>query len=354
MKASLLSYITGLADLRHYIQELELESELLTSNINEIAPMEYEYLLLKLQEHVLDASIKRRRFNYNSIIVSLYGYFEEYIESMLRAYVIHLNSIVPKYQDLPDRITKYQIDLSFRLLSRIEQSRYRSVVTTEQLISNLHSCICNAEKYRINAEAFTHHRANFRIETIQESFARIGISGISQKIKMCSVFVEYLQSLYPGRNVANIRSPEAFLYLNDLAERRNEVAHGMPPDDILSNEMLLEYINFFDVYGQALYEVVRSESLQYELKYKGIKLGSPIAVLHKGKVVCISVKETAIKVGDLLVAKTASNDYPYLAGEIQELQVDNESYSEVKPIADVGILIPFKAKINYSFFLIPK
>ncbi len=354
MKASLLSFNTGLTDLRNYIEELELESDLLTSEVNEVAPMEYEYLLLKLQERALDISIKRRRFNYNSIIVSLYGYFEEYIESMLRAYVLHLNAIVPKYGDLPDHITKHQIDLSFRLMNRIERSRYRGMVTPEQLISNLHSCVTNDSAYKINAEAFTHHMTNFRIDSIQESFARIGIKGLSQKVKMCSIFFEYLQSIHPGRDVANLRLPEAFFFLNDLAERRNEVAHGMLPDDILSNKLLLDYINFFEVYGHALYDVVCSEALEYEIKYKGFKLGSPIAVLHKGKVVCITVKDTVVKVGDLLVAKTTDSNYPYLSGEIQELQVDNRSYPIVEPEVNVGILVPFKAKLNYSFFLLPK
>lgn len=353
MKASLRSFICGLEDLRNYITELELESELFSSQVNEMAPMDYEYILLRLQEHVFNENVKKRRFNYNTIIISLYGYLEEYIESLLRAYVFGLNNIIPKYTDLPESITKNQIDLSFRLISRIERSRYRSVITPSQLIANLYSCVTNAEKYRINAEAFTHHSANFRSDTIRESFAQIGINGIPDKIIKCDIFKEYLQAVFPGRNVTKIRPHEAFMFLDDLAERRNEVSHGMPPDDILSNDLLLEYIKFFDIYGKALYEVIRNESLQYSLKYNGIELGTPMSVFKDGRVVCISIKKTTIKEGDMLIAKTSDPNRPYLAGEIQELQVNNMRCSEVKPEADVGILVPFKAKISYLFYLLP-
>ena len=273
---------------------------------------------------------------------------------MLKAYVSNLNKIVPKYMELPSRITKHQIELSFRLLSRIEQTRYKSSITPELLISNLYSCVMDSDKYQVNAEAFTHHRANFRIDTIQESFSLVGISNISEKIKMNAQFSKYLSDQFPGRKTANIRSKEIFFYLNDLAERRNDVAHGTPTEDILNNKYLSEYINFFISFGFALHDIVRNESLQFELKYQGVELGSPICVLNKGYVVCIASKKSKLKIGDLIVAKTNDKNNPYLMGEIQELQIENSKVLEVGPECDVGIRVPFKAKMTHSFFVIPK
>lgn len=355
MKASLLIFESELDDLQHYIQELELESKLLSSHINETAPMIHELFLLQLQDHMsFSTIIKRRVFNYNCIIVTLYGYLEQFIESMLKAYVNHLNKIVPKYMELPSRITKHQIELSFRLLNRIDQTRYRGAITPELLISNLYSCVTNSDKYQVNAEAFTHHRANFRIDTIQESFSRVGISNISEKIKMNTKFSTYLIEQFPGRKIANIRSKEIFFYLNDLAERRNDVAHGTPSEDILNNKYLSEYINFFSIFGLALYDIVRNEAIQFELTYQGIELGSPICVLEKGEVVCIASINSKLRIGDLLIAKTKDKNNPYLMGEILELQIQNNKVLEAGPGCDVGIQVPFKAKRNHSFFVIPK
>lgn len=354
MKATLIQFESELADLHHYIQELELESKLLSSNINETAPMIHELFLLQLQDYMADTIIKRRVFNYNCIIVTLYGYFEQFIESMLKAYVDNLNKIIPRYVELPSRITKHQIDLSFRLINRIEQTRYRSSMTPELLISNLYSCINNSNKYQINAEAFTHHRANFRIDTIKESFSRVAVSNISEKIKMNDIFQKYLIEQFPCRKIANIKSNEVFFYLNDLADRRNDVAHGTPSEDILNNQYLLEYIDYFIIFAQSLYEVMRNETMQFELKYQGIELGKPICVLKKGKVVCISIKDSKLRIGDLLVAKTSDKNNLFLIGEINELQIDNKIVFEAESGCDVGIQVPFKAKQNYSFFVIPK
>ena len=355
MKASLLIFESELDDLQHYIQELELESKLLSSYINETAPMVHELFLLQLQDHMSFSSIiKRRVFNYNCIIVTLYGYFEQFIESMLKAYVNYLNKIVLKYIELPSRITKHQIELSFRLLNRIDQTRYRGSITPELLISNLYSCITDSKEYQVNAEAFTHHRANFRIDTIQESFSRVGISNISKKIKMNAKFSMYLIDQFPGREIAGIRSKEVFFYLNDLAERRNDVAHGTPSDNILNNTYLSEYIKFFNIFGLALFDIMRNEAIQFELKYQGIELGSPIYVLKKGEVVCILSINSKLRIGDLLVAKTKDINNPYLIGEILELEIQNNKVLEAGPGCDVGIHVPFKAKKNYSFFVIPR
>ncbi|HEY9299613.1 MAG TPA: HEPN domain-containing protein, partial [Phormidium sp.] len=277
--------------------------------------------------------------------------------SLLTAYVSYLNSIIPKYEEIPKQIAKNHISLSFALISLSEQSRYQGVVTATQLISNLHSCTSNSKDYRINAEAFAQHTANFRDEVIQSSFAQIGIDGVSGRVKNSSAFIEYLELKYPERDIGSIKPQDYLFYLNDLAERRNQVAHGSLPDELLSNQILLDYITFFEAYGQALYEVVYSDALYYAVKYQGIELGTPKQILKNRTVVGIAVKNTLIRVGDLLVAQTANNALLYLAGEILELQVDNVSYKEVPSNAegmDMGIRVPFKAKKNQKFFLIPK
>jgi len=256
MKASLQSFLGGLADLRHYIQGLDIEAELLSTTVESDTPSPAESILLRLQAHVSRAISQRRVFSYNSIIISLYGFFEQFVESLLRAYVNHLNEIVPQYSQLPVSITQNHTELSFELFKRIKQSRYRGVLTENQIISNLHTCVNNEDKYQINAEAFIHHTANFRTEVIQESFTRVGVENVSKRILECTLFTDYLKTVNPDRDVTNIKAAEAFFFLDDLAERRNEVAHGAP-SEILNNSILLDYyITFFETYGPALYEAV--------------------------------------------------------------------------------------------------
>lgn len=150
---------------------------------------------------------------------------------------------------------------------------------------------------------------------------------------------------------------EALSDLNDLVRRRNEVAHGEVPDELLDNGILLDYIGLLEIYGKALYEVVYSDILKYEVKYNGTELGPAIGIYKKGKIIGISVKNTDIKVGDLLIAKTTNDILPYMAGKIEELQVNKDSFKEVPASSsgtDIGIRVSFRAKENHTFFLVRK
>ena len=355
MKVSLQSFLNGLADLRHYIEGLDIEAELLSAAVTNDTPSPAIAILSRLQAHASQSISQRRVFNYNSIIISLYGFFEQFVESLLRTYVNYLNEIVPEYSQLPDSITQNHTELSFELIRNIEHPRYQGGLTEAQIISNLHTCVNNDDNYQVNAEAFIHHTANFRINVIQESFTRVRVENVSRRILEFTVFRDYLKTVNPDRDVANIKVEEAFSFLEDLAERRNEVAHG-PPSEILNNDILLDYITFFEAYGPALYEVGYESTLPHLVQHRAIELGTPIDVFNN-KIVCISVKNTTVRVGDLLIAQTADTARSYLASEIQELQVDNISHVEVPANPDgvyIGMCVSFNAKENQSFFLVPK
>jgi len=356
MEDTLQSFQEGLSDLRDYIQGTELTSRL----ISFVADKKFsvaESLLLEYQNHFSKTEQeKRRHFHYTTIIVSLYGFLEQFVESMIESYLEQLNMITPMYAGLPEDITKNYIDLSVEFMKHTEEPKYKGLVTKEQLISDLHSCISDSAGYQVNPYPFVYHTGNFRMDVIANSFASVGVRNMSGRAIKCPVFTRYLKKNDP-ESVDHTEPKLALSYLDDLVRRRNEVAHGEVPDEHLNNDILLDYIRLLEVYGKALYEVVYSEVLKYEVKYNGTELGSPIKIFKQGKVVGISVKETTIKVGDLLVAKTANDILPYIAGKIMELQVENVSYRELPASSagvDIGISVPFRAKENHTFFLIRK
>ncbi|MDM8548937.1 MAE_28990/MAE_18760 family HEPN-like nuclease [Desulfobacterales bacterium HSG2] len=359
MENTLQSFEKELDELRHYIQGLELESRLISSEVDKKSQTECESLVSEYQKYILAARKKKQQFEYNSIIVSLYGFLEQFVESLIESYLKQLNVIIPVYSALPEAITKNYIDISVEFMKYIEESKYKEkeFVTKKQLISDLYSCISNSAGYRINPYPFIHHTANFWPDVIASSFASVGVRNVSGRVIKCPVFTRYLKEKDPA-SVDHTEPNLALSDLNHLIERRNKVAHGEPPVQLLDNITILEnYIPLFEAYGKALYEVVYSEVLKYEVKYNGTELGSPIKIFKQGKVVGISVKETTIKVGDLLVAKTANDILPYIAGKIMELQVENVSYREVPASlagVDIGISVPFRAKENHTFFLVRK
>ncbi len=348
IKSRLETFQERLAELRHYLEGIKLASKLLEVGTPELSSGEP---LLKYQQHTLRHRLNKSRFEYNSVIVSLYGCFEQFVETLIEFYISDLNEIVPKYEKLPESITKNHIELSIELLKNLDKMpKYQGIVTKEQIIANLHFCTTGTPKYQVNKEAYSYHTANIRDTDVEKLFNRIGVESLPKRLLNHPDFDKYLQS-------EKLSSKEAWSRLNDLVTRRNQVAHGGVSSDLLSSDILLSYLSWFEEYGKTVYEVVYSEELGYAVKYQSVKLGKPKKVYQHGKVVGISIKNIQVKVGDLLVAQTANEFLPYLAGEIEEIQENKVSYPEITASdisRDIAMRIPFKAKENQTFFLIPK
>jgi len=338
-------FIDNLANLRYYINELELQKEIISNSV--VEECNSESLLRWISEYKSKFDIMRR-FNYNSMIISLYGFVEQYIESLIKSYLSLLNETIPCYKQLPDPISKNHISYSIELINRVTQSHYKGDIDPNDIISNLNSCIGERKDYRINVDAFSYHTANFRSGLIKSQFDSIGVKNVSERVVKCPLFIDYFRDERPG-------DAPSLSYLDELVDHRNDVAHGTLPYDIQTNDIILGYVQFFEVYGRALYEIIRSEALCFVANHCGISLGRPAEVFNH-KIVCISIRNTPVEVGDWLIAKTNNSDVPYLASPIEKIEVDGVDHKSVPSysLIDIGMQISFKAKKNHEFYLVPK
>src|SRR5688572_32489652 len=103
--------------LRHYIEGLDKQDQLLvlqTENCGDGA------LQIKaLQEHFRSKNNKAQ-YEYNTIIVSLYGYLEKFIEDLIGEYLSQLTVFVPHFPDLPSAIQEKHLMLSLDLSRKTE------------------------------------------------------------------------------------------------------------------------------------------------------------------------------------------------------------------------------------------
>jgi hypothetical protein len=352
MKSAITVLRTGITDLRWHIAAIEIEWNLFAASTATAPCSPRDALAAQLTKHI-GRGVAKRRFDYNSIIISLYGLLEQFIESLIRSYAAGLNGIVPRYLELPAAIKNAHVELSFALLSRAEQSRFRGAVTPDEVVANLHSCLSNKKRYHINADAFCLHGTNFRTEAVDEIFGKIGVGGISRRLHLFPSFNSYLAEEFPNRDIQNITAEEKYFYLSDLAERRNEVAHGSPSDDLLSNELLLAYVKFIEAFCNALYEVATTHFMEVLVRHKAQPLGTPLVVFNHN-IICLEVSGVIIAVGDTLIATTGRADCPVYSGEILELQVENVAFQMVdaKEAVKVGVKVPFRCKKTYQLSLL--
>ena len=213
-------------------------------------------------------------------------------------------------------------------------------------ITNMNSCQNGDAIYASNLDAYTHHSSNIRKNSIDEFFIKVGITNISSMIICYPKFSEYI-------NENEISGSTAFNVINDLAERRNQVAHGSV-DSILDIDILLDYIDFIELFCTSLYEVLIMNSLQYrvEKNLNLYSLGLPIDVFGRN-VVCFEVENVHLQLGDVLYAQTNNTAEPIRYGTIQSIHLEDCEVHEIRPEqrGKVCIGVNFKVRQSYTYFI---
>jgi hypothetical protein len=343
-------FLRELGDLEHLISFYVAENKLMSNFSCEEDSIEIN-LIKELSGRLKAFSVSKRQFNYNSLIISLYGTFERFIEDILITYADKLNRVFKSYNDLPEDIVNNHLKLSLSLLEKVSKRRYNGNIKSGEVIHNLHQCLNVNSDFSLNKDAFAQHTANFRSQVVEECFSRIGINSINGELLKNEQFYTFLLGKLDRKQGDDISNEEAFYWLDSLADRRNEVAHGVP-SEILQNEIISEYVEYFRNYADALIRILVSNLLLLECDQIGLPLGEMTDLYKNGNVICIKSNRLPIKVGDFLIGK---NKNCIQKVQIVEIQVEKKPISMVEKGEDIelGIAINNPFKKNYSVFLIP-
>jgi hypothetical protein len=351
MRAALTGFRESVAQLRQHLEGIGLEWELVASARSPEHCSPRDLVAYRLQEHV-GAGVWKRIFDYNSTIISLYGSLERYVDELIRGYLRRASAVVAKYGDLPDALRGTHLQGTLTLINRVEQRRFRGTLSIESLVSNLHSCLSGMSPYRLNLEAFVLRAANYRAEVIAEAFRKIGVADVLKRLPLHDPLAAYFADKYQGEIPASATSSDLYYYLDDLTERRNDVSHGTV-SELLSADLLGEYLNFIEKCAEALFELVYSESMVYEIPHRAVELGNPIQIFNDS-IVCFGLENVRVTVGDELVARTTDPLRPFKVGPIVEIQVENQSVETVdaQSLTKVALRIEYKAKPKNTFALL--
>ena len=346
MDTTIYAFYSELDEIEKLILYFETEKKL--AQEFEISESQNDIFLNELSLKLKNFRISKLKFNYNSIIISLYGSFERFIELTIINYLEIINEIVKEYLKLPNIILKKHTPLSITLINKIEQSKYKGPLTKEIIIRNLHTCINTIESYSLNKEAFSQHTANFRIQVIDENFKCIGINDLSENVIKQDVFQKYLinqKGIDPSSDLLN--GTDNLQLINDLAELRNYVAHGIE-NEIIENNILLEFIQFFRTFSSALIDVLKDNILALNIEFNGLMLGKITNTYSSGSIICVYTNGHTIKKNQTIFAKSTSS---IISAKILSIQLngDNIDISEGENI-EISIKINSRFKDNYTLY----
>lgn len=375
MFSSRLQFDTKLNELTEYVDFIEMLRKLLATDIRQQPRVDAKSarllrrarklrhlfsVLLGNQENrdfsgLQSAAPERstlRRFQYNSLIVSIYGSFERFVEDTLVEFSRKQNKSIGSYSSLPNVVRSKNLELTTHLLQRIDEGRF-SAITPQLLVQRLNSCLNGDPDFEVNHEAFALHTANYRHVLIGESFSNLGVHNVLGRASQTEPFSTHLiNKVFAGEAIHHKKNVEIYQTIDDLAERRNSVAHGVE-DPMLSIEIIRDYITYLSGFATSLCRVLENDWLAIESSSRGISLNPPIAV-HDNKIFCFKHPGLDIKIGQLLISETGENPCKMRHGVVEEIQVNGESMKNLTTAEEpFALKSTFQANHNSSFFLVP-
>lgn len=337
--------LTQLEDLRDHLAAYDAIGQLRSIDASAVGAPDAATAIKRIQDAMLSPA-KDAEFLYSSVVIALYGSLEIYVEQLAEQFVTDLSAHIDNYSALPERLQANHRRLSGIIADSIESSARVRPFTVAEIIANLHSCLSGAERYQVNAMAFRHHTSNVRLPIVEKIFTDAGALNIRDQLSHDMRFKGPAERIDPGTN-------DIFFRINDLADRRNDVAHGDPPD-LLSPSLLMDYIEIVERFCRTLFEAVLISFVAYAREFVHLSIGSPYRVLSSNNVACFELAVgSELRVNDSLVAYR--NGEVYRSGPIESIQVNkvDQTYLRTTAPTRVGIRTNYKCQKTWRYSILP-
>ncbi len=278
-------------------------------------------------------SVTKKKFNYKSLIISLYGLVENFAEKFIIEYLQNLSAIIAEYPNLKNKIKDNNLFNSANLALKVidqKNAKYNHIKEAD-IISNLHSCLTNSPNYQMNLESFTILAGNLKHSKMCELFKQIDID-------LNAGFIKHTDF--------NLSSSEnQFKKLDELVELRNEVAHG-GLNSLLDSSEVEEYVDFIDRYFTNLQKLLsidlEQEKLNYWVKFNAVELED--ATVFKGNIIGFTNSKNISGTNQSLVI-IVRKDKSFTTATIDEIRTYDNKDVTLKLRSSIEI------KANQRFFI---
>ena len=116
-----------------------------------------------------------RIYDHCAAVTKLYAIYENFVEDLIRDWLVLLPEICPNYFDLEERIRKTHQTGTGRLLIDLNKKRYEHLLL-EDIIKSLYFGVSNQSGYELLPDAFIFHEQNLRRDTLDKLLADAGIN----------------------------------------------------------------------------------------------------------------------------------------------------------------------------------
>ncbi len=289
-----------------------------------------------------------RTYDYVCSIILLYGLLERFIEDVAEEYLNALVVRAKTFSALPQKLQTSHFDLTIAQLQRTRDSRYNGKSGAVRLAESFSACISGKSPIDLINEPLLFHTSNFRVPVVDDFLNRIGIPQASRRAVQTQEFAQFNES-QSERKIAPPDFPEAvWEFVNDLVERRNQVAHG-DISAVLAPSALHPYCDLIEVYCSALAKVVRDTLAGALAPSVGVLLDLPIEVFNHS-IVCIHSRGVELRPGTMLACKAESGAWYSLMVETVQIDGKPVQCSPKGQDVKVGLKTDGRCKIAHTVY----
>lgn len=272
---SLQFFLSQLDKLLNHLQILgdldAVNEEILNSNLSDGVKTHATSVLRK--------NIDEKIFDYNANIISLYGYWEQYVEAVIKEYLTELRGLNSsndiKSQTIGTRYRNSIIDLFRKINGNSPKFKH---LTDVSLINAMYIG-CSQKQNDYIPEAFFQSGGNYNYLETSDCLKRLGLNSIDNELKLYPSLKAYFINQGLSEDVIKRTSPATlFSKLDSMVSYRNEIAHGgSNGNNLLSIEEIMEHVGFLKSFASSVTECLNDDILSVKWS---LKKSNPIKVKH--------------------------------------------------------------------------
>ncbi|MEC4896009.1 MAG: MAE_28990/MAE_18760 family HEPN-like nuclease [Oscillatoria sp. PMC 1051.18] len=237
-----------------------------------------------------------RIYDHCAVITRLYAIYENFVESLIRDWILLLPDIFPCYSDLAEQVrSKHQLGVA-QLLQELKRKKSRfNHLSVESIVRGLYFGFTAGEgKYDLVPDAFLLHDQNLRKEALGKLFTDAGISNSWNWVKNHRDVRNFVKEVIADENTVEGE-------LNELISYRNDAAHGAAIDNWLGSDRLLYFCELVEVLCNALAELTTYSVVERKKSIGKVKqIGKVTRWFEKAKATRAKIQDAILSVGTTL------------------------------------------------------
>ena len=318
-------YKKRLEEIEKHIQFISLQKDL----YNEIKSNSQMDSYAEPLGNILNSTVQ-----YNSIIICLYGCFEEFIDEIALEYIGIIDGLCTSYNELPQSIRDKHLYKVGEFLSNPQ--RYKGYeLTIDDCVKNIYMSINSSVERKLNTELIIAHSGNLKVEKICDLFKDLGIKELKSKIE-------------------DIVSKENLNLLDELVDQRNVISHSWKVEQRLAYEKIKnETIYVLRTTGEKLKDILLDEIFLFMYEKNMFEsFDKPIQVINN-KILCINSKSSYLKKGESILLFKTDNKKVRL--EILGIEINKNSIDRVEEEnINIGIEVNKNINENGQYYYVKK